>query len=109
MEKLENEISALARMARYESANVIRHPYAGQALFDIQRHGQRLELVADMYSVQFCEEETLDASIRFSPDAWDQEKLVLPAVCNRKAFYQLYRTGRQLVQSKRRLLQLELK
>jgi hypothetical protein len=85
----------------------MRQAYAGQQHFDIRRFGHHtLELVADMYSLQFEDEEHIDPAMQFSSTDWDQEKMVLPSACSREAFYLLYRTGRQLVRSKRRLLQL---
>ncbi|MBN3006356.1 hypothetical protein JW897_21670 [Chromobacterium alkanivorans] len=107
MERVKNEIAALGRIATYQPWQIIRQAGAGGNHFDIYCFSDHtLELVADMYSVQFEDEARIDPTMKFSNDDWDLEKLVLPAACSREAFYQLYRTGRQLVQSKRRLLRL---
>ncbi|OQS35600.1 hypothetical protein B0T40_12735 [Chromobacterium haemolyticum] len=107
MHKLNQEVAALVRIAAYQSPRIMREAYAGQQHFDIRRFGNHtLELVADMYSLQFEDEERIDPAMQFSSSDWDQEKMVLPSACSREAFYLLYRTGRQLVRSKRRLLQL---
>ncbi|MFB9160366.1 hypothetical protein [Chromobacterium violaceum] len=103
---LNHEVASLQRIAKYASDHIIRDAAAGREFIEITCVDQRaLELVADMYSVQFEQEERIDPRMAFDREAWQQEMLVLSAPATRPAWRLLYRMARQMVNGKRQLLQ----
>ncbi|MGC0153332.1 hypothetical protein ACPRNU_12790 [Chromobacterium vaccinii] len=105
---LNHEVASLQRIAQYASENIIRGAVAGRSFIEITRaSAAALELVADIYSVQFEREEQIDTSVPFDTAAWEQEMLVVSAPANRPAWRQLYRMARQMINGKRQLLQAQ--